>query len=81
MTIRELIERLQQESDPDMLVYTHGYEYGYEDLNQVLVAPVKRNHHWNPSCGGPHEICIPDDCAQEIDESEMKTLPLGLLLS
>jgi len=37
MTIRELIEKLQQ-LDPDLHVFVHGYEGGYNDAD---ISPVK----------------------------------------
>jgi hypothetical protein len=60
MTVKELIEQLQQ-LDPDLHVFTQGYEGGYEDV--VSVGNIKEialnyNDEWYY---GPHVEVIGEE--------------------
>ena len=54
MTVKELIEQLQQ-LDPDLHVFTQGYEGGYEDVyvgKEVMKIALDVHSEW---WYGPHE--------------------------
>jgi hypothetical protein len=55
MTVQQLIDQLQK-LDPNLRVFTKGYEGGYEDIDlPSTVREFKLNYHteWYY---GPHEI-------------------------
>jgi len=55
MTVRELVEHLQS-VDPELRVFTKGYEGGYEDATApTIIHNFALNYHeqWYY---GPHEI-------------------------
>ena len=53
MTVKELIEQLQQ-LDPDLHVFTDGYEGGYEDVVSVgNIKEIALNYH-DEWYYGPH---------------------------
>jgi hypothetical protein len=55
MTVKELIEQLQT-LDPELRVFTRGYEGGYEDADApTTIREFKLNYHgaWYY---GPHEV-------------------------
>lgn len=53
MTVKELIEKLQT-LDPDLMVFTNGYESGYNDVvvSEVTNFKLNVNTEWYY---GPHE--------------------------
>jgi hypothetical protein len=63
MTVKELIEQLQQ-CDPATLVVIPGYEGGYNDVNYVFRATLKK-HENLPAYEGMYQT--PD--AQKADTS------------
>jgi hypothetical protein len=53
MTVKELIEQLQT-LDPDLRVFTQGYEGGYEDVVSVgAIREIALNYH-DEWYYGPH---------------------------
>ena len=54
MTVKQLIEHLQT-LDPELYVFTRGYEGGLEDIhinNNVILVELDHNKAWYY---GPHE--------------------------
>lgn len=70
MTVKELIQHLQQ-LDPDLRVFTAGYEGGYEDATISRVRDFELNYHteWYY---GPHELVV--------DENTNKQTVKGIIL-
>ena len=48
MTVKELINRLQQINDQEMKVVVNGYEDGFDDIKdpKVIVAYEQIDHEW-----------------------------------
>lgn len=63
MTVKQLIDELSQ-LDPDLHVFTKGYEGGYEDAHVGKVNNFILNTYkewWN----GPHEIIYEESTNKE----------------
>ena len=54
MTVKELIKQLQQ-LDPDLRVFTRGYEGGYEDVCEINNTYTFHLNHYKEWYMGPHE--------------------------
>jgi hypothetical protein len=69
MTVKELIEKLQQ-LDPDLRVVTDGYEGGYKDVSDTFESfdlALNVNESWYY---GPHEDV--DDTYRVPDKSKVE---------
>ena len=73
MTVKELIEQLQT-LDPDLHVFTTGYEGGFEDVVQVGNVKEFALNHYNVWYYGPHED------ANEVHDKEKYTIVKGVIL-
>lgn len=61
MTVKQLIEILQQIQDQDTMVMVKGYERGYDDINDIIPEPITLalnvNEEW---WDGKHEVLSED---------------------
>jgi len=72
MTVKQLIEQLQQ-LDPDLHVFVHGYEGGYDDVDSDSnIKEVALNYH-NEWYYGDHEDA-------DVVDRENYTIVKGVLL-
>lgn len=73
MTVKELIEQLQT-LDPDLHVFTPGYEGGYEDVVSVGdIREIALNHH-DEWYYGPHTD------VDLVDNKDSYTIVKGVIL-
>jgi hypothetical protein len=72
MTVKELIEQLQT-LDPDLHVFTTGYEGGYEDVVQVGNIKEIALNYYDVWYYGPHEEAEPE-------HKEKYTIVKGVIL-
>ena len=75
MTAKELIEALQQ-LDPEMRVFTHGYEGGYCDAVVSLPMEIALNIH-KEDWMGPHEDA---DIEYYVKDKSKHTIVKGIIL-
>ncbi len=75
MTVKELIEKLYQ-LDPDLRVFTYGYEGGYNDLEKILQEDEMALNVHNEWYYGKHDL------VSLIREDKSKfTIVKGIVLS
>lgn len=55
MTVKELIEQLQT-LDPELRVFTRGYEGGYEDAEAPATIREFKLNYYGAWYYGPHEV-------------------------
>jgi len=55
MTVKQLIEHLQT-LDPELRVFTRGYEGGYEDADAPATIREFKLNYYGAWCYGPHEV-------------------------
>ena len=75
MTVKELIEQLQQ-LDPDTHVFTNGYEGGYCDAVIPIPKEIALNVH-KEEWMGPHEDA---DITYYIKDKSKHTIVKGVIL-
>lgn len=75
MTVKELIEKLQQ-LDPDIHVFTNGYEGGYCDVKISGLKEIALNRH-KEEWLGPHEDA---DIEYYIPDKSKYTTVKGIIL-
>jgi hypothetical protein len=75
MTIKELIEQLQQ-LDPDLHVFTQGYEGGYHDAGVGDIQEIALDIH-NEWYYGPHEDA---DSNYYVPDKSKHTIVKGIVL-
>ncbi len=48
MTVKQLINRLQQINNQEMKVVVNGYEGGFDDIKEpkIIIAYERINHEW-----------------------------------
>lgn len=74
MTVKELIEQLQT-LDPDLHVFTSGYEGGYNDASPICkVEDIALEYHKGTWYYGLHED------ADEVRDKEKYTIVKGIIL-
>ena len=77
MTVKELIEQLQQ-LDPDLHVFTSGYEGGYEDVGISEIKEIALDVHTDSDewWYGKHE----DVNYSSIEDKSKYTIVKGIIL-
>lgn len=75
MTVKELIEQLQQ-LDPDIHVFTNGYEGGYCDIEISALKEIALNIH-KEEWMGPHEDA---DIKYYVKDKLKHTIVKGIIL-